>query len=174
MPSAWDFTIHYSFYVSIASCGVKNVELKGGTMADEAVDKDVNQAETDTAGVSSDTEQTTQETPSTSDQGSEQSTEEMKSVPYDRFKEVNEKAKQYEQEMQKLKEEFNQFKESQKPQEPADPQVDAVKQKLKELGFITKEEQEAELRRREEDARVQQELTRLEKQYDGKNGLPQI
>jgi len=102
--------------------------------------------------------------------------EEDRPVPYSRFKEVNERSKQYEA---KLKEVENRLSEMDK-RNPAtvDPQEQQVKTMLNQYGYLSREEFEAELDKREqrlrEDANVNQELARLEQKYDGKNGLPKF
>jgi regulator of replication initiation timing len=144
-------------------------------MADEAVN-DVNAAETETASVPSDTNETTQESSESPDQTEEQSTEETKSVPYSRFKEINDQAKQREQEVAQLRAEMEQLKTQSQanPEQKTDPQIEQVKQQLKQLGFVTREEQDAELRRREQDAQLATELSRLGNLYDGKDGRPKF
>jgi hypothetical protein len=63
---------------------------------------------------------------------------------------------------------------AQAAQAPVDPNKEAIKEQLKQLGFVTREEQEAELRRREEDARVDRELSQLESKYNGSDGRPKF
>lgn len=125
--------------------------------------QDVTQTvETETTSSPSATEQTTQV--------EAQPTQEEKYVPYDRFKEVNEELKTYRQELENLKSQL-----TPKEQEPEpDSNTLAVKEQLRKLGFITREEQEAEMRRKDEDARVEQELTQLEKRLDGSDGRPKF
>jgi hypothetical protein len=79
-----------------------------------------------------------------------------------------EKARKAEKELAELR------KQQAAPAAPADPSQDAIKEQLKRLGFVTREEQEAELARREEDARVDRELSSLEGKYDGKDGRPKF
>lgn len=80
-----------------------------------------------------------------------------------------ERARKAEKELEALRKE----REAANQPQP-DPNQDAVKAQLKALGFITKEEQEAELRRRDEDARVERELDSLSTRYDGRDGRPKF
>lgn len=103
--------------------------------------------------------------------------EEDRPVPYSRFKEVNERSKEYEA---KLREVETRLAEMDKRVAPAqvDPQEQQVKTMLNQYGYLSREEFQAELDKREqrlrEDTQVQQELARLEQKYDGKNGLPKF
>lgn len=130
---------------------------------------DVSQTEeTDTSDVSSDVEETAQGSEeSSSAEGTEES---EKSVPYSRFREVNEKAKraeELERRVQELEQNRNQSGEG-------NPQKEQIKEALKpildELGYVSKEA----LERDKEDEFVKSELTRLEGKYDGKDGRPKF
>lgn len=55
-----------------------------------------------------------------------------------------------------------------------DPQTEQAKAYLKNLGFVSKEDVDKELRQREEDSRVEAELSRLEKEWTGKDGRPKF
>lgn len=130
---------------------------------------DVNSAE-ETASVSSTENQTNQDTGVKDTQTTGDNQTETKEVP-----EVNrwaEKARKAEKELARMQAEVEAIKKSQLA--TADPQTTAVKEQLRQMGFITREEQEAELKRREEDSRVQSELSRLETTYDGKDGRPKF
>lgn len=133
---------------------------------------DVNSAEI-TATDSSTGEQTNQDTGAEETQDT-QTTGENKQTETKEVPEVNrwaEKARKAEQRAKELEARLAQVEKSTKP---ADPQSEAVKEQLRQMGFITREEQEAELRRRDEDARVQADLSRLEKEFDGKDGRPKF
>jgi len=107
--------------------------------------------------------------------GKTSQTDEFGPVPYQRFREANEKAKLLEplqEEVNQLRKEIETYKATNQPE--VDPKVELVKEQLKNLGFVTKDEQEAELKRREEDARVASELSRLETSIDGSDGRPKF
>lgn len=55
-----------------------------------------------------------------------------------------------------------------------DPSLEEAKRQIKELGFVTKEEQEQIAQQAKADAQLEQELTRLESKYTGENGLPKF
>lgn len=97
-------------------------------------------------------------------------TEEEQKVPYSRFKEVNEKAKRVEELEARLKELES------KPQEvtPENEQEKALKETFKNLGFVSREELQAEKQRQVEDAQLDKTLTQLETKYDGKDGRPKF
>lgn len=95
---------------------------------------------------------------------------EEQAVPYKRFKEVNEKAK----EADRLKAELEELRAKAAPPVPEDEQTKAVKETLKNLGFVTREEQEAQARQREEDAQLDKTFSALETKYDGKDGRPKF
>jgi len=134
---------------------------------------DVENSETTEVDSSVDTE-------NAQDSGSEESTtEEQKteaSVPYERFKETNENYKQYKARVEELEKQIAENKQTHTSPQTQDqnPQAELIKKQLTELGFVTREEQQAELKRQQEDARVQQELSRLETKYDGKDGTPKF
>lgn len=111
----------------------------------------------------------------------EQTTQsEPKTIPYDRFREVNEKAKKAEELERKLQE----YEAAQKEQERLasmtpdekyqQEQLEVAKETLKKLGFVTKEEQEKMLQ--EEKARnfFLSEVNRLEGKYNGSDGMPKF
>jgi hypothetical protein len=138
---------------------------------DTSVPQDVNPAE-GTATEPSTAKETTQ--PTVEDKGnakSETTVETSNKVPEENR--WAEKARKAEKEAQQLRAEIDQIKKAQ-PQPEVDPNTELVKQQLKQLGFITKDEQEAELRRRDDDTRVANELARLEQTFDGKDGRPKF
>lgn len=131
-------------------------------------DSDVNQPET-TGADPSGSEQTTD--PAAAQPA--QQPEADKAVPYERFREVNEKYRATETKVQTLEQRLAQMEGrfSPPPAQP-DPQLAAVKEQLKQLGFVDKTEVEQEIQRRETDARIGQQLATLEKEWDGKDGRP--
>lgn len=140
-------------------------------MNDNTQGEDVSQtagvAETDTASTSSSdakTDQKAQESAGTADTKAADN----KYVPYERFSEVNTKAKQLEAKIQELEGRIGQSKAD------IDPQKEQVKEVLKpilnELGYVSKEE----LRQIDEDKQVQSEISALEKQFDGSDGRPKF
>lgn len=79
-----------------------------------------------------------------------------------------EKARKAEKELEALRRE----RESQ--QTPADPNEEVVKAQLKKMGFVSQAEIEAELARRDQDARIDRELSTLETKYSGTDGRPKF
>lgn len=145
----------------------------------ETVDTSVDDSTIDTTEASDDIGTVDETTTATSggeettgsETTSESTTEDAtptENVPYSRFKEVIE-------ERNALRQKVGQGQETQTPQpSAANPQLETVKQQLKELGFVTKEEQEAELRRQQEDIRVESQLNNLAEKYNGKDGRPKF
>jgi len=100
-----------------------------------------------------------------------------KVVPYERFAEVNEKAKKYEAELAELRrqQEEAQRLASMSPDELAQQQqLEVAKETLKKLGFVTKEEQERILQEEKAANMFISECNRLEGKYDGKDGMPKF
>lgn len=132
------------------------------------------QAESDTAAASPDSTQTTQSTEETQSGSESTSTEEKtsQSVPYERFKEVNDQYKQAQARLDAIEKKMSESA------TPPDPQTLQVKQQLEqmlgEMGYVKKDQVEADLARREQDNALKQELSRLEKSYDGKDGRPKF
>jgi hypothetical protein len=91
------------------------------------------------------------------------------SVPYERFDEVNSALKQVRQELDQLK-----TKVAPEPTIQPDPQSEIIKEQLKELGFVRKEDIDKDLRQRELDKQVSDEISRLEKTLDGVDGRPKF
>jgi len=100
------------------------------------------------------------------------------SIPFSRFQEVNEKVKEYGTTIAELNAKIEQMQSQQIPGEPEDPNLTQAKEYVKSLGFITKEEQEQMLQQSQAqakaDAELQQQLTRLETEYSGKDGGPKF
>jgi hypothetical protein len=93
-------------------------------------------------------------------------------VPFGRFQEVNDKAKDFESKYQQAQEELESLRESQSQKtntdEDIDPDVlDLVKRSAGKLGFVSKEELDA----REARLQVQQDITDLASQYKD-SGIP--
>ncbi len=142
-------------------------------MSDEKMtpNDDTTQAE-DTAKAPSaenQTEETTQEeTPQ------EDSNQPIKTVPYERFKEVNSSKNELKEEIERLKSQLNEIQSAKTPTTPPNPQEEQVKQQLdhylKELGYVSKQE----LEQVEADRALQSTIQELEKKYDGKDGRPKF
>src|SRR5581483_12032287 len=140
---------------------------------DEGQNQDVNQADAQTADSSSTIDQTSSQDQgkANSDAGT-QSTEDQKTVPYERFSEVNEKYRSMEQTVQQLQQKIQQFETKSQNTGGQNPEVEAQKAQAKEalrgilteMGYVSKDE----LHRMEADRNLETELTRLEKAWDGK------
>lgn len=110
--------------------------------------------------------------------------EESKSVPYERFKEVNEqakRAKELETELAQYKakaEVLDRLQSSLAPQEPQDPVTQQADKKLREMGYVRKEDVDKMVDERIQASRVEDafmnQVQSLEKKYDGKDGLPKF
>lgn len=100
---------------------------------------------------------------------------ESKTIPYDRFKEVNDEAKRYKEELQAIKaqqEEAQRVAQMTPEEQVQQQQLEVAKETLKKLGFVTKEEQDR-MRQEEKAANMFiSECNRLEGKYDGKDGMP--
>lgn len=119
------------------------------------------QVETTTEASSAETQ--TQETSQEPLQTQDASTEAEQTVPYARFKEVNDKYKELEKRYQ---DQGNQTPRQTQP----NPQADVIKQQLKELGFVSREE----IEQQKADEQLENSLKSLEKAYDGKDGRPKF
>ena len=110
-------------------------------------------------------------------QDSTQAIPETKSIPYDRFAEVNEKAKRYEAELAELRaqQEESQRLASMTPDEQAQQQqLEVAKETLKKLGFVTREEQQKMAQKEKAANMFISECNRLEGKYDGSDGMPKF
>lgn len=100
--------------------------------------------------------------------------EKAQTVPYERFREVNEKAKQVEALQQKLAD----LEAKLTSQAPVNPQAEAIKEQLKAMGFAPvdeiRQELQKELSQREQDAQVKQEIDQLTTRYNGQDGRPKF
>lgn len=156
----------------------------------EEGDNVVNEAET-TAVESTTTEQTPEVTEETSEKteiapegtDGEASEEEPKTVPYDRFKEVNEEAKRVrdlEKQLERYKaqaEIVERFQKASQAEEIPEP-LKRADQQLQELKYL-KEEQAREMIRQEIQAnaigdKLMSEMDSMERKYDGSDGSPKF
>ncbi|RMD68420.1 MAG: hypothetical protein D6822_07005 [Cyanobacteria bacterium J149] len=131
------------------------------------------QPESETGAVSPNSEQTTQGQELEQASGSNESNE-VKTVPYERFKEVNEKYRQTEEKIKELEAKLEQAFSQPASQEPVDPNEAVVKETLKKYGFVSQEDVQAEINRLREDQALEQTLSQLEKTYNGKDGRPKF
>lgn len=148
-------------------------------MANDDLTPVTNQAEDDkgsveeTTSVSSDAEKNSQQTEEaeTKVEATEEKVEaegKLPPVPYDRFDEIR-------RERDELRAKLAQGLQSPTaPKEPTDPTIQAVKQQLKELGFVEKAEIDQVLKQKDEDAQVQRQLDSLESKYSGTDGRPKF
>lgn len=100
------------------------------------------------------------------------------SIPFSRFQEVNEQSKEYKEQVEKLQAELEQARTSSSATtteaKATDPNLEEARRQIEAMGFVPKEQLEQTLRQKEEDAKLEQELTRLEGVYDGKDGKPKF
>jgi len=103
-----------------------------------------------------------------------------KPVPYSQFREATQRAQEAENRAKAAEERLQAQASTDQTGSTTtdDPYLQAQKQQLAEqlkgMGFVTKGEQEAELKRRDEDAQVQRELDGLESKYSGGDGRPKF
>ncbi len=131
-------------------------------MAEEAQDV-IENAEVETAETSS----VENETAETTEVETPEESKVSKSVPYDRFAEVNNNYK-------KLEAELAELKASRVEPKVEDPKEAVIKQEFsriaKELGFVSKED----LARQDADKALQDQVKTLQSKYDGKDGRPKF
>ena len=96
------------------------------------------------------------------------------SIPLSRFQEVNGELKTTREQFEQLQAQVKSMEAGQNTTGVQDPNLEQVKKELQSLGFVTKEEQQAELERQKNDAQLEQELTQLEGKFDGKDGMPKF
>jgi hypothetical protein len=96
---------------------------------------------------------------------------ESKTVPYSRFKEVIDKNHET---VTQLQSRLDQLERSTAPKAEQNPQIEQVKQQLKALGFVSKDEVDQMTKQQQENARVAAQLEKLEGTYDGKDGRPKF
>jgi hypothetical protein len=110
-------------------------------------------------------------------QDSTKAISEAKSIPYDRFTEVNEKAKKYEAELAELRakqQEAERLANLTPDEKYQQEQLEVAKETLKKLGFVTKEEQEAMAKEQKAANMFISECNRLEGKHDGSDGMPKF
>lgn len=107
--------------------------------------------------------------------------QETKAVPYERFKEVNDRQKALEAELAQFKakaEVLDKLQASLTPQEPKDPVTQRADEKLKEMGYVRKDDVERLVEERIQSTRVEDsfmsQVSELEQKYNGKDGLPKF
>lgn len=123
-----------------------------------------------TAVESSSTTETPQETTQAAETSEPAKSTEEQVVPYSRFKEVNEKAKRADELEARLKE----LEAKAAPVVEEDEQTKQVKETLKNLGFVSKEELEVQKKQEREDIELDKKLTQLETKYNGADGKPKF
>lgn len=108
-------------------------------------------------------------------EGNETQDESQKSVPYDRFREVNERAKELEQKMAQIEAERlekEQMANLSPEQQVQEEQARKAKEALRKLGVVTQEDMQQIQRQEAAKNMFISEMNRLESKYDGKDGLP--
>lgn len=148
---------------------------------DEAQIEDVQQPEVvETGDTSSSVDENTAVDGNSQIEGVEAAEPELKTVPYDRFSQVNAERSEYKQTLAQVQQELAALRQAQ--QQALAPQADpaqvqekeVIKQQLapllEEMGYVSK----AELQRREADVRLEQTLSSLESKYSGKDGSPKF
>ena len=110
-------------------------------------------------------------------QDSTKAVAEAKVIPYERFTEVNEKAKKYEAELTELRaqqEEAERLANMSPDEQALQQQLEVAKETLKKLGFVTKEEQQKIMQEGKAANMFVSECNRLEGKYDGSDGMPKF
>ena len=140
---------------------------------DKSQGEDVSQVtdtvETDTTDTSSSDNQTGQVTEESTSTVDTKGTD-NKYVPYERFSEVNTKAKELEAKIQELEKRFEPKVESDPQQEQIKESLKQIAPLLKEMGFVSKDQLEQE----KEDNQVQAEISALENKFNGSDGRPKF
>lgn len=141
-------------------------------MSEDTVQEGVNNTETTDASPAE--KPATSETQESQDTGSTSEKQISESVPYERFAEVNNKNKALEKSIEEIRQEMEELKKPSEPQAPVSPeqeqQEQQIREQLKKMGFISKEELELV----EEDRKLQSTLEKLETKYDGSDGRPKF
>lgn len=121
-------------------------------------------------------EESSEKTPNTQEETqSTDSPVKNQSIPYDRFSEVNERAKKYEAELVELRakqEEAQRLADMTPDERVQQEQLEVAKETLKKLGFVTKEEQQKIMQEEKAANMFVSECNRLEGKYNGKDGFP--
>lgn len=150
-------------------------------MKDDSQGEDVKEAPVETQDTST-AETDTTATQSSGGKQTDQSSEEVSStegtedvggkfVPYERFREVNEKAKRA-TELEKRIQELEGQRPSPQPQTGGNQEQ--IREAIRQMGFMPKEEVQEMLRQKDDDDALKQELTRLESKYSGEDGKPKF
>ena len=133
------------------------------------------QAELDTAATPSSSEETTQDQAPVE---TETADRESQAVPYSRFKEVNQRYQETQGTVQELQRKLQELESKVTPAQPVTPEIEQAKQALAQLGYKPESELRAEMQQmlaqERQNQRVEQQLTQLEKSYDGKDGRPKF
>ena len=132
--------------------------------------------ETSTVDTSQESSEKTEITEGGVQDGTKVATE-PKVIPYERFTEVNEKAKKYEAELAELKAKQEEAERlaAMTPDELAQQQqLEVAKETLKKLGFVTREEQQKIMQEEKAANMFISECNRLEGKYDGSDGMPKF
>jgi len=135
--------------------------------------EDVKEQAEQTAIDSSVSEETTQDQAQTAE-SADVADPENQAVPYSRFKEVNEELKNNRGTVEQLQKKLGELESRFAPQQQVNPQVEQVKQQLKDLGFIDRSEVDRMNQQQQENMRIASQLEKLEGQYDGKDGRPKF
>ena len=157
---------------------VDSGEEVSDTEAEDVKEESAEEAATTTSG----SEQTSDdETEATETETLADGTPTDKPVPYSQFREANLKAQEAERKTQELEGRLRDLEAKgttggyDATKDPAyQAQAQQLTNQLKDMGFVTKAEQEAELERRDEDTQVQRELDSLESKYSGTDGRPKF
>lgn len=153
----------------------------GDVVEGETVEQTTEVEATATEQTSEEPTEATEKSEITQEDTEESSLEESKQIPYDRFKEVNDRQKELEKELIAAKakaENWDRLEQTVKPGEPQNPELERADQQLQEMGYLRKEDaqqmmDDAVRVARIEDSFLQQADTLAEK-YTGKDGLPKF
>lgn len=99
---------------------------------------------------------------------------ENQAVPYSRFKEVNTELKGVRETAERLQQRLTQLEGRSAQQAPQDPQIAMVKEQLKQLGFVSQDDIQRQLQQERVNLQMEQQLARLESQYNGSDGRPKF
>jgi hypothetical protein len=141
-------------------------------MSQEEIDVNTAESTATDSSPETNTSETSQELVQTQENTNEENiTKDFSSnfVPYDRFKEKNEEAKRLKEELERIQLQQQQPQTQQQQNSNLD-QEQVVKEQLKRMGFISKDE----LEMAEADRKLDTTLEKLESKYDGKDGSPKF
>lgn len=140
------------------------------------MDDVTNQAETTAEAPSAENEtiEMNQEQPSEANTAQDDSMNEVKTVPYDRFAEVIQSKNELSQRLSELEKRIELSQQAPQAQIPPNPEEQVVKQQLdkylKEMGYVSKQE----LEEKEADQKLEQKIESLSSKYNGKDGRPKF